>query len=211
MTTHEDFLAASRSAAALLRDPAVAAAWHEPSALPEFGVAGLAGHLAYQVIAVPRVLGAPVPAEPVITLAEHYARVGWIEAGLDDEINVAIRNGGDEEAADGPEALAGRLDAAIAGLAQTLPAAGNRPVRLPFWGSWSLGLEDLLISRMMELAVHSDDLAVSVGVETPEFPVSAMKSVLALLTDLATTRHGATAVLRALSRRERAPGSIAAF
>jgi hypothetical protein len=63
----------------------------------------------------------------------------------------------------------------------------------------------------MELAVHSDDLAASVGVPTPELPPAAAELVLGLLTQLSIRRHGATAVLRTLSRAERAPGTITAF
>jgi hypothetical protein len=63
----------------------------------------------------------------------------------------------------------------------------------------------------MEIAVHSDDLAVSVGVETPAFPEEALVPVLGLLTGVALRRHGQVAMLRALSRRERAPVSVAAF
>lgn len=208
----EDFLAAARVCARLLRNPAVAGAWDEPSALPEFGVAGLAGHLAYQVLALPRILDAPVPSEPTIGLLEHYARVEWIGAGPEADINVRIRSGGAEVAADGPKALAGSVDAAITALAATLPGVpADRPVRIPLWGPWSLTIDDLLVTRMMELAVHADDLAVSVGVPTPRFEASTVDTVLRLLTRLAARRHGPTAVMRSLSRAERAAESIAAL
>jgi uncharacterized protein (TIGR03083 family) len=207
----DDFLSTARSATQLLREPAVAAAWRGPSALPEFSVGGLAGHLAYQVLAVPDVLAAPVPDEPVASLLEHYGRVAWIGAGLDEEINVSIRTGGEQAGADGPAALVARLDAAIKDLTDGLAAAGDRPVRLPFWGPWSMRLDDLLVTRMMELAVHSDDLAVSVGIATPDLPSSAVDAVVDLLSRLAVRRHGPTNVLRALSRAERAPTTIAAF
>jgi hypothetical protein len=207
----DDFLATARAAAILLRSPAVGGAWSRPSALPGFGVAGLAGHLAYQVLALPPILAAPRPHEPVASLLEHYGRVQWIGADPDDEINVRIRRGGDQEAADGPAALAERVDAAIESLTGDLATAANRPVRIPLWGPWSLLLDDMLITRTMELAVHSDDLAVSVGVDPPPLPATAVETVIDLLSRLAIRRHGATAVLRALSRAERAPANIAAI
>ena len=207
----QSFVVAARSAAALVRDPVVAAAWDRPSALPEFSVGGLAGHLAFQVLAIPAILAAPIPDEPVVPLLEHYARVRWIGADLDDEINVRIRDGGEQEAAEGHAALAARLDAVIAALPESLAATANRPVRISLWGPWSLLLDDMLITRMMELAVHSDDLAVSVGLPTPELPRGVVEPVTDLLTRLAVRRHGQTAVLRALSRAERSPGNIAAF
>lgn len=210
-TTREDFLATARSAAALLHDPAVAAAWTAPSALAELSVGGLAAHLATQVLSVEQALSGPPPQEPTIALLDHYARVQWVGAPLDDEFNVAIRQSGEQGAADGPDALAARVDASIAALTGMLESAGDRAARIPLWGPWSLMLDDLLVTRMMELAVHSDDLAVSVGVDTPELPQGAVDQVVELLSRLAVRRHGPTAVLRALSRAERAPETIAAI
>ncbi|AEW98652.1 maleylpyruvate isomerase N-terminal domain-containing protein [Streptantibioticus cattleyicolor] len=206
-----DFLALARSAVALLREPAVAGAWHGPSALPGFRVAGLAGHLAYQVLVLPDALAAPEPREETVPLLEHYRRVRWIGAALDEEANVRIRNEGERAAADGPVALADRTARAVDTLQTALPRADDRAVRIPLWGAWSLGLDDMLTTRMMELAVHADDLAVSVGVPTPPLPAGAVDTVIALLSRLAVHRHGPTAVLRALGRAERAPASIAAF
>ena len=108
-------------------------------------------------------------------------------------------------------ALAARVDAAIEELTGSLATAADRPVRIPLWGPWSLLLDDLLVTRMMELAVHSDDLAVSVGTATPAPPERAVDTVIQLLSRLAVRRHGPTAVLRALSRAERAPATVAAF
>lgn len=209
--TRDDFLHTARSAADLLRETAVAAVWGEPSALREFSVGGLAGHLAYQILAVPQILTAPVPQERTVPLLEHYAQVPWIDAGLDDEVNVRIRDGGEQVAAEGHSTLVARVDATIEELAERLATQPDRAVRLPFWGPWSLMLDDLLITRMMELAVHSDDLAVSVGLGTPVLSESAMEAVVDLLSRLAMRRHGQTAVLRGLSRAERAPDTITAF
>ncbi|MDT5219046.1 MAG: hypothetical protein QOF15_1151 [Mycobacterium sp.] len=206
-----DFLAVSRIAAELLREPRLRTVWGEPSALAEFSAGGLAGHLAFQVLAIPQIVREPIPAEPTITLLDHYARVQWIDAKLDDEISVRIRAGGDQLATDGPQALTEQLDAAILQLESDLSTTPDRAVRISLWGPWSLMLEDMLVTRMMELAVHSDDLAVSIGVPTPAFPDSAMQVVIDLLTRLALRRHGQIPVLRALSRSERSPASIAAF
>jgi uncharacterized protein (TIGR03083 family) len=194
----DDFLAASRAATKLLRDPAVAAGWEGPSALAEFSVAGLAGHLAYQVLALRDILASPPPTE-------------WIGAELDADINVRIRTGGEAVAADGPQALAVQVDAALDELATSLLAEPNRPVRIPLWGPWSLLLDDLMVTRLMEIAVHSDDLAVSVGLDAPPLPQGAVDTVVDLLARLAVRRHGPTAVIRAFSRAERAPAAINAF
>ena len=205
------YLEAATSALDLLRDRAVAAAWTAPSALPEFTVAGLAGHLAHQVLSVPGVLRQPAGEQPPIPLLDHYAAASWRTAGVDDEVNVVIRRQGESHAADGLDQLAGRVGAAIVELSGVLAdAPADRPVFLP-WTGWSLRLDDFLVTRMMEIAVHSDDLAHSVGLATPPLPEAVLRPVLALLTDLAVRRHGQPAVLRALSRAERAPAAINAI
>ncbi len=89
----DEFVAAANVAASLLRDPAVASNWDEPSALAEFGVAGLAGHLGYQVIAVPEILDAPAPTEEKVDVLTHFQRVPWIGADVHDEFNVRVRDG----------------------------------------------------------------------------------------------------------------------
>jgi hypothetical protein len=213
MSVREDFLTVAGRAADLLREPAVAEHWARPSALPEFSVAGLAGHLAYQVLVVPSVLAAPRPCEPTVPLLGHYEQASWVGAELDADINVRIRRGGEQLAAraEGPAALAEQVAAAVVELTGSLPADLERPVRMTIWGPWSLRLEDLLVTRMMELAVHSDDLAVSVELPTPVLPPSAVQTVIDLLSRLAVRRHGAASVLRALSRAERAPENIAAI
>ncbi len=87
---------------------------------------------------------------------------------------------------------------------------GDAAVFIP-WGGWALTLNDFLVTRMMELAVHMDDLAVSVGITTPEIAGAAFEPVLTLLTHLSVRRHGQAALLRALSRVERAPSAINAL
>jgi hypothetical protein len=237
---YEQFLQTAGSAVTLLGDPAVAAAWDQPSVLDGFGVSGLAGHLARQIFLVPRLLAQPTPDGAALTLLEHYAAVPWVTAdpaSRGQEADPVITQGdaeaaigpralatsaaaatadpvimqGEAEAAIGPAALASSAAATAKALATALPAEQpDRLVHLP-WGPWSLSLGDFLVTRMMEIAVHSDDLALSAGVPTPELPEQASSIVLLLLVSLAARRHGNTAVLRALSRAERAPATIAAF
>ena len=209
------YLDAAGSVTALLREPAVGAAWGGASALAEFSVGGLAAHLARQVL-LGQALLAPgaasgVPEEPPITLLDHYARVEWLGTGLHDEVNVRLRQRSEKDAADGPAALAGRTEAAVTALRAALPAEPDGRLVYLSWGPWWLALDDFLVTRMMEIAVHSDDLAVSVGIAAPPLPPRVLDPVLALLARLAVRRHGQSAVLSAFSRSERAPATIAAI
>lgn len=205
----EAYLRAAESAVSLVRESAVAASWDRPSALAEFSVRGLAGHLATQVLAVPRVLAADPSGQAPVSLLDYYAASPWLGADVGAEINVRLRELGEDAAAKGVEALVSELESALAQLRTELPAA--RQDRVVVFSSRALRVEDFLITRMMEITVHSDDLATSVGIATPELPSSVYDPVLALLSKLAVRRHGQTAVLRALSRAERAPETIAAI
>ena len=211
MTIANAFLSAAGSAEALLRDPAVGARWGEPSALQYFTVGGLAAHLGRQVLRVPEVYAAPVPEGAPLGLLEHYARSAWANEDLDGEVNVGIRSTGEGFAAAGPEALLAEMGAMIEKL-RTEFDGGPLPevVGLP-WTGWSLTFDDFLTTRLVELVVHSDDLAVSVGLETPVLPAETIEPVVDLLTRISMQRHGQAAVLRALSRSERATESVSAF
>jgi hypothetical protein len=209
--TADGYLAAAAAAADLLGEPAVAARWQAPSALPDMSVAALAGHLAWQIFSVEALLAQDACDQRPISLLAHYARVSWIDAGLDDEPNVSIRQTGAAEAAAGPAALASRAGDTAKRLRASLPGEPlDRVVLLP-WGPWPLTLADLLTTRMMEIAVHCDDLACSTGLPTPALPAGVTDTVVVLLARLAARRHGPTAILRALSRAERAPTTFTAF
>jgi Mycothiol maleylpyruvate isomerase N-terminal domain len=205
------YLDAADCTARVLADGHVAASWAAPSALADMTVGAVAGHLARQIFNVQVALASADRAGEPISLLDHYARVKWIDAGHDDEANVSVRLSSEHEAADGPGPLADRAAKAARRLRADLPGEpADRPVFLP-WGPWSLTLSDLLTTRLMEIAVHHDDLACSVGGPIEDLPAEATDVAVALLARLAVRRHGPAAVLRALSRAERAPASIAAF
>lgn len=208
---HHAFLLAAATAVDLLADPAVAENWGEPSALPEFGVSGLAGHLASQLFQVEQRLDDPPTAEAPIALLDHYVGVSWREGDHTTEVNVRIRDNGEEYAAGGSAALVARARLCLERLHDLLPAADpDRPLFLP-QGPWALTVHDFLITRMMEISVHNDDLAVSVGLPTPDQDDAVNRPVLDLLSAVAERRHGPLALTRAYSRSERSPGSISAF
>jgi hypothetical protein len=207
----EVYLHTAAAVAPLLRSPALAARWAEPSVLAEFGVAGLAGHLARAVFTVEGYLDAEVPAGVPAVDAVTYFELGLGDAPADPgtALNRSIRARGEQDAGAGPTHLADRYDAARARLAGRLSAMpDDRPVAA---GRFVLLLGECLVTRLVELLVHADDLAVSLDVDGPAFPDSATDVVVTTLARLSVRRHGGPAVLRALARRERATGPIAAF
>src|SRR5258708_1816944 len=161
---------ATGQAVVLLGAPEVADAWEEPSALAEMTVGALAGHLAYQIFSVSSALEEPASEVAPIRLLEHYARAAWLGAPLASEVNVGIRTRGESIASGGSESLSDRASSALAEQRATLARlSGDHSVFMPQTG-WALSLDDFLTTRMMELAVHMDDLAVSVGLATLELP-----------------------------------------
>lgn len=205
------FLSAVRVSLDLAATDQVRHAWEQESSCAGMTVGGLTNHLVNQAVNTARLLTEePRPDQP-IALLDHYDRAAWVSAAADAEVNVAIRDGDNAQAEAGPDAVLDRGREA----AQRLPAllAGPREpdtVYVP-WQGWALTTDDFLTTRMMEMVVHGDDLASSVGLPMPTYAEGVLEPVLGLLTGVAVRRHGQAAVVRALSRPQRAAGPVSAF
>jgi len=209
----EGFLTAAATAAALATSPEVRDRWDLESSCAGLTNGGLANHLADQTTNAVRLLTAPPSDLEPISVVEHYRRASWAHSGPDDDANAGIRDGSNEQALGGYDALAARVAADLEELPGVLAAAADRSpdaVLVP-WQGWALTTHDFLVTRLMEIAVHSDDLAAGLGVPTPQFPEGVVREVLALLTAVSVDRHGQTALVRALSRPGRAPSDVSAF
>jgi uncharacterized protein (TIGR03083 family) len=195
------FLDAAATAVRLLERPELAGHWAGASVLPEFTLAGLAGHLFRGMSTVERYLDEPEPSEAGISAASYFDTV-IRSADISDPANQAIRARGEEAAAGGPAALASDAQATLARLTSRLAGEGpGRRVRVA--GGLVLTLDEYLRTRVVELVVHAGDLAASLGVE-PVPPQQATAAVaIDVLVGVARIRHGDMAVLWALARRER--------
>ncbi|MFI9386801.1 maleylpyruvate isomerase N-terminal domain-containing protein [Kutzneria sp. NPDC052558] len=203
------FLSAARSAAALLRTPELAEAWAKPSALAEFRVSGLAGHLAGQVTNIGFFLDSPpLPDEPVLDAVRFYSQQPDVD--VDSPVARGIRERSEANAGPAAGELAARYDAAVTSVAARLD--GLDPAMLvTVWNRWTLPLDQCLLTRILELVIHADDLAVSIGVPTPEFADEVVDATVSTLARIAVRKRGTVPVLRALSRRERADAVATAF
>ncbi|MGW5557852.1 maleylpyruvate isomerase N-terminal domain-containing protein [Micromonospora sp. NPDC003944] len=193
----------------LIRRPEVAEQWSNPSALPHLSVGGLACHLGRQAVRAAELL--PMPTDlPVLESADsHYARAAWVSEGTPDDKTVA--EGPDEaDAVRGPAHLTARCAQALDEVVDLLSRGVAREVVPIPWQGWALARSEFLLTRQLEVVVHSDDLAVSIGVPTPEFPANAFDPVRDLLVRLAVRRNGQSALISALSRSERSR-DISAF
>ncbi len=183
--------------------------WLMPSALPKMSIGALACHLGRQVVLGAELLPMAADVPLLESVDAHYHRAAWVmSTSPDDPSN--DRSADDAEAALGAAALADRSAGALETVRRLLAAGTARDVVPVPWQGWSLRRDDFLLTRMLEVVVHTDDLALSAGVSTPEFPAEVFAPVRDLLVRLAVKRHGQSAVISALTRSERTR-AISAF
>ncbi len=176
--------------------------WLLASVLPKMSVGALACHLGRQVVRAAELLPVATDMPPLDCVDTHYHRAAWVmSTSPDDPPN--DRSTDNAEAAVGAAALASRSSEALQTVQRLLADGAARDVVPIPWQGWSLRRDDFLLTRMLEIVVHTDDLALSIGVRTPEFPVEVFAPACDLLVRLAVKRHGQSAVISALARRER--------
>lgn len=203
------FLTAAQIGLELVQRPEVGERWTAPSALPKMSVGALACHLGRQVQHAQELLTRPTSLRPLCSVDEHYRRAAWVTSSSpDDPAN--DRGADDAEAELGPLALHRRTSDALKKVALLLSNGTAHDVVLIPWQGWALRRSDFLLTRLLETVVHTDDLAVSVELPTPEYPEEVFTPVRDLLVRLAVERHGQSAVISTLARRERAR-AISAF
>lgn len=196
------YLEAVDTAIGLVSDPKIEESWDSSSALREWRVDGLAGHLARAVSTVEQYLDAdPAPAGERIGPGAYFATV--INTNdIDSELHRMIRKRGDEMAVRGYSGLVTLLQETVYRLRERLDSEpGDRSVAV--LQGMVLSLDDYLRTRLVEIVVHSDDLAVSLGIATPGFSPQTYRIVTDVLIDTARERYGNLAIVRALARRER--------
>ncbi|OEV08007.1 maleylpyruvate isomerase family mycothiol-dependent enzyme [Streptomyces nanshensis] len=178
---------------------AVAAAAHEltdeqcarPSGLPGWDVHRLLVHIGLQIDAVPRFLAGPEaratsPAVDLPTWARGTARGA---AELDRETR--------EEAGrfPGPGGGAARIDEAVAQLEPVLESAVRGDLLIPH-GLGPMRMLDFTVTRLVELVVHSDDLARATGVPVTLDRQALAATVRVLADTLAVKAPGASVEVR---------------
>lgn len=199
------FFGATSSVADLIASPAVGGHWGESSCLDGFTVGGIAGHIVRSVQSLVDLLERPLPeGARVVTPAEFFGVNRPKGAVLDDPIAKFIVDDGENRAEFGQEVVVGTFRELVVRAEEVLgdlTATTIIPtIRIPD-GITSLGI--YLTTRVVELVVHGDDLASSVGIDwQPPFAAGAL--AIGILVQIASEQHGAVEVLRVLARSERA-------
>jgi uncharacterized protein (TIGR03083 family) len=185
--------------------------WAEPSALTGYSIGGLVGHVAAAVGWLGPLLETTDPGGevPVWSVADYLAPFPvHSQADLEGPLHTAARAQGERSAQRGPKEtltrFVERFDTVVTRLAgDNLDRTVDLRPTLPA----AIRLGDFLRTRVVELVVHGDDLAASIGV-TAEPPADAMAVATEALVAVAVSTHGPIAVLRALARRERSTDSV---
>ncbi|MEX0869290.1 MAG: maleylpyruvate isomerase N-terminal domain-containing protein [Nitriliruptoraceae bacterium] len=205
-------LAAADAAADLIEDAAVHAAWDEPSALAEYTVGGLAGHLARGMLTAAQYLladEAGISDVELVDAAGYFATVLADHDPVDSDKHRDTRARSAAEAADGPDVLLSRMAEARSAFVAAVDA-DRIPEAIMVRDNIAMTPAEYLRTRLVELVVHLDDLATSVH-RTPMIDDEVLVITAGVLGETAARRSGALAAVQALSRAERHPEAIRAF
>lgn len=202
------FFEAAAMASGVLASKAVAEQWAQPSALEGFSVGGLAGHM----YATARRLEVVLDEEPpqvspsrVVGLAAAYGlnRIDD-DAPRSSGMHPMLVEDGERRAKHGPTATCERFRQLISRLEQRLPAEPqDRLVSLVTVPDGAMLLGEYLRTRVVELVVHSDDLAASVRLPPVVLPDGAASVVIQVLVELARGRSNDLDIIRTFTRAER--------
>lgn len=191
------------AAADLVADPVVGDRWSEPSALAGMTVGALAAHTLRAAGATIAYLDRTDPdAQPD---GELLSPVTYFHAAVDAPIHDRIKDVSADEAAIGHAATVDKFRALAADLPVRL---AHEPVdrNVAALGGRMIRLDDFCRTRLIEMLIHLDDLAVSVDRDRPATDPESIAIVIDTLVGIARHVRGDWTVLHALSRAERVTG-----
>lgn len=188
------------AAADLMSRPSVAAGWDEPSALAGLTVGGLCAHLVRAAGATLAYLDrTPSDMEPADDL---LTPITYFHAAVDSPIHEQIKDVSANESAIGHAAMAAKCRDLTEQLRQRLAVEPTDRL-VGALGGRMLTLDDFCRTRLIEVLLHLDDLAVSVGESRPETDPVGVAIVVDIIEGIARHLHGDWEVLYALARSER--------
>ena len=210
----EAFRDAAGAFAEILDRPEVQRAWAEPSALEGYSVGGIVAHVNGAIGWTERLLDLPVPLDGRAAPRDDFLRF-WHSLKIDPDgadrlaLHDVLRDQFEQAATRGWESTRDRFLTLAKQLGARLDGeAYERALDLRPTAPLIVCIGDLMPSRVVELVVHGDDLAASVGVDAPRLSKAAASVSIDLLMAVARRAHGDVAVVRALARRERASSAV---
>lgn len=194
-------------AAELIATPVTAERWDQPSALEGMTVGALAAHLVRAAGATIAYLDrTPTDRRPD---GDLLTAVTYFHAAVDSPIHDQIKDVSAVESAIGHEATVHKCRQLAADLETRL--AGEPADRLVgALGGRLLTLDDFCRTRLIEVLLHLDDLAVSTDQPRPATDPEGAAIIIDICMNIARDRNGDWGVLYALTRAERS-GDTAVF
>ncbi len=200
------FLEMGNTVGALLDHPDLDAKWDEPSALEHMTVGALAAHLGRAFTTAWLYMQADeCTIEEDIDASRYFFRA--FDQPDDDlaDLRASIVQRAADDAEPGAAALRELHARTVSDLRTKL--IGEPAERgIEVFGDVCMPLDSYLVTRMVEAVIHSDDLAYSLGTDTPTFAPDVVDLVMVALLGMARERHGDVAMLREFARGERATG-----
>ncbi len=182
--------------ARLVREPQVRHAWTNSSTLPGYTVGGIAGHVLSLMLGLQQRLDSRPADVEVVPYDQWYGPALATKAQYDDLIEV-----GERLAARGPDRIANDLEVVGDQLAQTLKHTTSQvTIPLNSLPGKGVNLTDFLRTRFVEITVHGDDIAVSVDLDTPDFPATAWTIAASVISEQPPTNADDAAVVLAATR-----------
>lgn len=188
------------AAAEFMQRPSVAAAWDEPSALDGMSVGALAAHLVRAAGATIAYLDrTPADASPE---GELLTPVTYFHAAVESPIHEQIKAVSAKESSIGHDATAAKCSELGEQLRQRLADEPADRLIAALDGHM-ITLDDFCRTRLIEVLLHLDDVATSVGEPRPATDPEGPAIVIEILEGIARRVNGDWQVIYAMARSER--------
>jgi len=191
-------------AAELIATPSIAEQWDEPSALEGMTVGALSAHLVRAAGATIAYLDRTPPDRR--SDGDLLTAVTYFHAAVDSPIHDQIKDVSATESAIGHEATVAKCRQLAADL-ETRLAAEPVDRLVAALGGRLLTLDDFCRTRLIEVLLHLDDLAVSTDQPRPATDPEGAAVIIEICMNIARDRNGDWGVLYALTRAERSGGA----
>lgn len=196
---------AVEAAAEFMATEPVGAKWDEPSALDGMTVGALAAHLVRAAGATIAYLDRTEPERQ--PEGELLTPITYFHAAVDSPIHEQIKDVSATEATIGHDATVTKCRE-LADNMRTRLADEPADRLVGALGGRMLTLDDFCRTRLIEVLLHLDDLAVSVDQPRPTTDPRGPQVVIAITIGIAQAVHGDWPVLYALARAERSKATI---
>ena len=183
----------------------VAERWEEPSALEGMTIGALAAHLVRAAGSTLAYLDRTSP--DTTTDGDLLNPVTYFHAAVDSPIHEQIKTVSSEEAANGHAAIVAICRDTVKELASRLRTEPQSRL-VGALGGRLLTLDDFCRTRLIEVLLHMDDLAASMGEQRPTMDPEAIAIVIDIIIGIARQNYGDWAVLHSLARVERSTADV---